>query len=115
MAALRSTTLTSRRGDLVATPALEKLKGLLHIILADPAKESRVLGRGDKLHTSRLAGEAIDEVDIDVTSFIAHYNGALDGQTMQYLLGCTSAFTPAGRVNMRSCIQMYSVTGNITA
>ena len=114
MSALRSTTLTTRRGTLAPTPTLEKLKELLHVILADPAKEGRVMGRGDKLHASRVAGEAIDEDDIDGTSIVAHYNGALDGQAMEYLSGCTSAFTPSGRVSIRNWIDLYKITGNIT-
>ena len=114
MSALQSTTLTTRRGNLAPTPSLEKLKELLQIILSDPAKEGRVMGRGDKLHTSRVAGEAIDEADIDGTSIVAHYNCATDGQAMKYLLGCTSAFTPAGRVSIRNWIDLYKITGNIT-
>ena len=61
MSALQSTMLTTRRGNLAPMPTLERLKELLHNILADPAKEGHVMGRGDKLHTSRVAGEAIDE------------------------------------------------------
>ena len=114
VSAMQSTMLTTRRGNLALAPTLEKLKELLHVILADPAKEGRVMGRGDKLHTSRVAGEATDEVDIDGTSIIAHYNHTLDGQAMEYLLGCTSAFTPAGRVSLRRWLDLYKATGNIT-
>ena len=96
----------------VPAPPLQRMQQFLHTLLADPAKESRVMGSNNRLLASGVAGEAIAESDIDVPSFIARYDQVNDVQAAQFLLGCQGAFTMSGQVQLRELLNMIVHTGN---
>ena len=85
-------------------PTLEMMERFLHTLLLDPLEEARVMGSNGKLVMLRVAGEAIAESDIDVPSFLAHYDQVEDVQAAEFLLECQSAFRPCGRVQLRELI-----------
>lgn len=102
----------TRRNAPVPAPTLEMMERFLHTLLLDPLKEARVMGSNGKLVMLRVAGEAIAESDIDVPSFLAHYDQVEDVQAAEFLLECQSAFRPCGRVQLRELIKMIKITGN---
>ena len=71
----------------VPVPSSEMMQKFMHTLLADPAKEFRVMGSNARLLGSGVAGEAIAGSDIDVPSFFGSYDQVKDAQAAQYLLG----------------------------